>query len=121
MIALSEVLAEDVRAFGIHVTVVAPGAFRTSFLSPESLSLTQHPIEAYEEVRASHAKFLQMDGQQAGDPEKAAAAMIRIAESAQPPLLLLLGKDAYQRAVTKLEKLDQAYKEWESVTTATGF
>lgn len=121
VIALSEVLAEDVRPFGIHVTVVAPGAFRTSFLSPGSLSLTRHPIEAYEEVRASHAKFLQMDGQQAGDPEKAAAAMIRITESAQPPVLLLLGNDAYQRALTKLEKLDQGYREWESVTRATGF
>lgn len=121
VIALSEVLADDVRSFGVHVTVVAPGAFRTSFLSPESLALTQQPIEAYQEVRASHAKFLQMDGQQAGDPEKAAAAMISITEAAQPPVLLLLGSDAYQRAFSKLEKLDQGYREWESVSTSTGF
>src|ERR1044072_3407490 len=121
VIALSEVLAEDVRPFGIHVTAVAPGAFRTSFLSPGSLNLTQHPIDAYQEVRASHAKFLQMDGQQAGDPEKAAAAMIRITESAQPPVLLLLGGDAYQRALTKLEKLHQDYQKWETISKSTGF
>jgi hypothetical protein len=62
-----------------------------------------------------------MDGQQAGDPEKAAAAMIRITEAAQPPVLLLLGSDAYQRAFSKLEKLDQVYREWESISTSTGF
>jgi len=44
VIAFSEVLAEDVKAFGIKVTVVAPGAFRTSFLKPESLVLTENPI-----------------------------------------------------------------------------
>lgn len=121
VIALSEVLADDVRSFGVHVTVVAPGAFRTSFLSAGSLGMTQHPIAAYQEVRSSHAKYLQMDGLQAGDPEKAAAAMIRITDEAQPPLYLLLGSDAYQRAFAKLEKLDREFRAWETLTQSTGF
>jgi NAD(P)-dependent dehydrogenase (short-subunit alcohol dehydrogenase family) len=66
-------LAEDVREFGIKVTVVAPGAFRTSFLTPESLTIAKNPMEEYKAVRASHDRYLQMDGQQAGDPEKAAS------------------------------------------------
>ncbi|GAB4044882.1 SDR family NAD(P)-dependent oxidoreductase [Spirosoma litoris] len=121
VMGLSEVLADDVKSFGIHVTVVAPGAFRTSFLSTESLLLTKHPIEAYEQVRASHAKYLSMDGVQAGDPTKAAAAMIQIANQANPPLYLLLGSDAYQRALTKIDLLGKAFASQEELTKSTDF
>ncbi|QMW06205.1 SDR family NAD(P)-dependent oxidoreductase [Spirosoma foliorum] len=121
VMGLSEVLADDVKSFGINVTVVAPGAFRTSFLSTESLLLTKHPIDAYEQVRASHAKYLSMDGVQAGDPAKAAAAMIQIANEANPPLYLLLGSDAYQRALTKIDLLGKAFTSQEELTKSTDF
>lgn len=107
---LSTVLAEDVREFGIKVTVVAPGAFRTSFLTPESLTVAKNPMEEYTAVRASHGKYLQMDGQQAGDPEKAAAAIINVAYQENPPLHLLLGADAYDRAMAQLEKLEKEFR-----------
>ncbi|GAB2705601.1 SDR family NAD(P)-dependent oxidoreductase [Mucilaginibacter koreensis] len=121
VIGLSEVLAEDVKPFGIKVTVVAPGAFRTSFLSTDSLVMTNNPIEAYETVRASHSKYLQMDGMQAGDPEKAAAALITITEMPEPPLYLLLGSDAYQRAFTKLDRLSAAFHQHEELTKSTDY
>jgi NAD(P)-dependent dehydrogenase (short-subunit alcohol dehydrogenase family) len=107
---LSTVLAEDVREFGIKVTVVAPGAFRTSFLTPESLTIAKNPMEEYKAVRASHDRYLQMDGQQAGDPEKAAAAIINVAYQENPPLHLLLGADAYDRAMAQLEKLEKEFR-----------
>jgi short-subunit dehydrogenase len=107
---LSTVLAEDVREFGIKVTVVAPGAFRTSFLTPESLTIAKNPMEEYAAVRASHDKYLQMNGQQAGDPEKAAAAIINVAYQENPPLHLLLGADAYDRAMAQLEKLEKEFR-----------
>jgi NAD(P)-dependent dehydrogenase (short-subunit alcohol dehydrogenase family) len=107
---LSTVLAEDVREFGIKVTVVAPGAFRTSFLTPESLIIAKNPMEEYTAVRASHQKYLQMDGQQAGDPEKAAEAIINVAYQENPPLHLLLGADAYDRAMAQLEKLEKEFR-----------
>jgi NAD(P)-dependent dehydrogenase (short-subunit alcohol dehydrogenase family) len=110
VIGLSEVLAEDVKEFGIKVTVVAPGAFRTNFLAADSLVLTQRPIDAYQDVRNTHARYLQMDGQQIGDPEKAAAAMIKIADDENPPLHLLLGEDAYNRAMAKLLVLDKEFR-----------
>jgi NAD(P)-dependent dehydrogenase (short-subunit alcohol dehydrogenase family) len=110
VIGLSEVLAEDVKEFGIKVTVVAPGAFRTNFLAADSLVLTKSPIDAYQDVRNSHARYLQMDGQQIGDPEKAAAAMIKIADDDNPPLHLLLGEDAYNRAMAKLVVLDKEFR-----------
>ncbi len=110
VVGLSEVLAEDVKEFGIKVTVVAPGAFRTNFLAADSLVLTQSPIDAYQDVRNTHARYLQMDGQQIGDPEKAAAAMIKIADDENPPLHLLLGEDAYNRAMAKLLVLDKEFR-----------
>jgi NAD(P)-dependent dehydrogenase (short-subunit alcohol dehydrogenase family) len=115
------VLADDVKQFGIHVTVVAPGAFRTSFLTPESLVLTKHPIDAYTDVRASHSKYEQMNGNQIGDPEKAAAVMIQIAQDQNPPLYLLLGSDAYKRALLKVERLRDAFSATEALTKSTDF
>jgi NAD(P)-dependent dehydrogenase (short-subunit alcohol dehydrogenase family) len=121
VIALSEVSAEDLKEFGIKVTVVAPGAFRTSFLTTDSLILAATPIAEYEEVRAIHRKYLKMDGQQIGDPEKAAAAMISLASMPNPPLHLLLGNDAFQRANNKLESLQKEFRDWKAITISTDF
>ncbi|RYU91941.1 SDR family NAD(P)-dependent oxidoreductase [Mucilaginibacter terrigena] len=107
VVGLSEVLAQDVKSFGIKVTIVAPGAFRTSFLTPESLTLAKHPIDDYREVREMHTRYQQMDGSQAGDPEKAVEAIINVANQDNPPLYLLLGDDAYDRAMTKLISLEK--------------
>nr|AGU11763.1 short chain dehydrogenase [uncultured organism] len=121
MISFSEVLAQDVASFGIKVTVVEPGAFRTNFLTTESLGLPQQPIAEYQAVRASHEKYLQMNGAQAGDPEKAAAAIIQLAAEANPPLNLLLGQDAHQRALHKLDLLQQEFHAWQPLTVSTSF
>ncbi len=121
VIALSEVSAEDLKEFGVKVTVVAPGAFRTSFLTTDSLILAANPIAEYEEVRAIHSKYLKMDGQQAGDPEKAAAAMISLASMPNPPVHLLLGNDAFQRANGKIEALTKEFKDWKAITISTDF
>ena len=119
--AFTEVLAQDVASFGIKVTVVEPGSFRTNLLTAESLTMPQQPIAAYEDIRASHAKYLAMNGSQAGDPEKAAAAIIQLAAEANPPLHLLLGQDAYQRATHKLDVLRQNFETWQPLTLSTGF
>ncbi|NHA06687.1 SDR family NAD(P)-dependent oxidoreductase [Mucilaginibacter sp. HC2] len=119
VIGLSEVLAADVKALGIKVTVVAPGAFRTSFLTPDSLSMTENPIADYADVRETHAKYLKMDGEQAGDPEKAAASIIKVVGLENPPLHLLLGGDAYNRALTKLDSMYKEIHEWEELTCST--
>ena len=121
VIGFTEALFSDVKGLGINVTVVAPGAFRTSFLSSESLVLTKNPIDAYTEVLSTHARFLAMNGKQAGDPEKAAAAIIKIAGEAEPPLYLLLGTDAYDRAMQKLNFLEREYGLNEELTKSMAF
>jgi NAD(P)-dependent dehydrogenase (short-subunit alcohol dehydrogenase family) len=117
----SDALAQDVAPFGIKVTLIEPGAFRTNFLTPESLVLARQPLEAYEAVRESHRRYLQLHGSQAGDPEKAAAAIMGVAAEPQPPLRLLLGSDAYQRAHRKLDVLRQEFEQWQALTRSTDF
>lgn len=117
----SEALAEDVRAFGIKVTVLAPGAFRTNFNNPDSLVLSERKIGAYADIRASHQRFASMSGNQGGDPQKAAEVMIALTAMTDPPLYLLLGSDAFSRAFTKLDLLAASYRQWETVTKSTDY
>ena len=119
VIGLSDVLAQDVRSLGIHVTAVAPGAFRTQFLSKESVAFAGTPIDDYAEVRASHAKYRSIDGKQIGDPVKAAEALIELVATPEPPTLLFLGSDAYNRATAKMAELNQLIEKWKSLTLST--
>jgi NAD(P)-dependent dehydrogenase (short-subunit alcohol dehydrogenase family) len=121
IIGLSEVLAEDVRELGIKVTVVAPGAFRTEFLSDESLVMAKNVIDDYQTIRDSHARYHTMNGKQAGDPDKAADVFIALAENPQPPVRLFLGTDAYNRASAKITQLGNDLEQWKDLTISTDF
>jgi len=121
MVGLSEVLAEDVRNLGIKVTVVAPGAFRTQFLTDESIVISENKIDDYADVHASHRRYFAMSGNQAGDPEKAATALITLAESTNPPVRLFLGDDAYARATAKLDVIKTDLENWKALTHSTNF
>jgi NAD(P)-dependent dehydrogenase (short-subunit alcohol dehydrogenase family) len=88
---LSEVLKKEVESFGIKVTIVEPGGFRTDWAG--SSMTVDTPRDVYQqsigpliEYRSSHPPI--------GDPVKAAQAILRIAGSEAPPLRLLLGSDA---------------------------
>lgn len=119
---LTETLAAEGKPFGIHATIVYPGYFRTSFLTEGSIRLPQHPIAAYEEARASERQHLQeINGQQPGDPEKAADALIRVAGEPTPPLHLFLGQDAHAMAVKKIDSVAAEIKHWQHVTLSTTF
>ncbi|WP_342646365.1 SDR family NAD(P)-dependent oxidoreductase [Mucilaginibacter sp. CSA2-8R] len=121
VIGLSEVLAEDVRELGINVTVVAPGGFRTEFLSQQSLVISDHKINDYQAIRASHERYLTMDGKQAGDPEKAADVFIQLAEMPEPPARFFMGTDAYNRAVQKTKLLTDDLEKWKTLSSFTDF
>lgn len=119
---LSESLAAEVAPFGIKVTIVEPGYFRTEFLSSGSLLIPKGQLEAYALVRQSEAIHQeQIRGNQPGDPVKAVAAIIQIAAEPNPPLHLLLGQDAYEMATQKIASLQADMTKWKALTTATGF
>jgi NAD(P)-dependent dehydrogenase (short-subunit alcohol dehydrogenase family) len=116
----SETLSAEVAPFGIKVTIVQPGYFRTNFLSAGSLAVPQNQIADYQNVRDT-VNFHQndMDQQQAGDPEKAAAAMISITNEANPPLNLFLGEDAFGLAEKKLAFVQNELQTWKELTLST--
>jgi NAD(P)-dependent dehydrogenase (short-subunit alcohol dehydrogenase family) len=119
---LSEALAAEAAPFGVRVTVVEPGYFRTSFLSSGSLRLPADRLDAYALVRDSEAYHReQMRGNQPGDPAKGAAAVIRIAAEPEPPLHLLLGQDAHDLATAKLQSFADEIARWRELTLSTGF
>jgi NAD(P)-dependent dehydrogenase (short-subunit alcohol dehydrogenase family) len=119
--AFSEVLALDVKEFGIRVTVVEPSGFRTGFLTENSLAYTESKISGYEAVKKAQERYLAMNGQQPGDPEKAADIFMQLAEEADPPLHLFLGEDAYKRASGKLKAMLDELEKWKETTIAADY
>ena len=119
---LSESLAAEAKAFGIKVTLVAPGYFRTSFLTADSLRVPANEIAEYKEVREiQSAHQNEINGNQAGDPEKAVALIIKVAADQNSPMHLFLGQDAYSLAYAKIDAVKQDLEAWEAEATATAF
>ncbi len=119
--AFSEVIALDVKEFGIKVTVVEPAGFRTGFLTKDSLAHTASKIDGYEAVKNTQQRYLSVDGQQPGDPDRAAEIFIELAESPEPPMHLFLGADAYKRASEKLAAMSAELERWKSTTIGADF
>jgi NAD(P)-dependent dehydrogenase (short-subunit alcohol dehydrogenase family) len=118
---LSESLATEVNAFGIKVTIVSPGYFRTNFLD-SSLATPAAPIDAYESVRASQIMHQeQINGNQQGDPEKAAEVFIKVAALDQAPLHLFLGQDAYDAVNQKIKSVEREMEVVKYLALSTAF
>lgn len=122
MAGFSEGLAEEVKEFGVQVTVVYPGYFRTDFLTSGSLKTPQVSIDEYTAARESEKAHLhQIDGNQPNDPEKAADVLIAIADQPNPPVHLLLGVDAYDLLQQKTDIITRDAEKWKEYTISTGF
>lgn len=117
---LSAALAQEVAPLGIHVTAVAPGGFRTDFLSDHSIRKSGADA-SYATVARSSAAFDAIAGKQLGDPIRAAAAILALTDTATPPIHLLLGSDALRRAREKLDAVIEEMDRWEPLTRSTDF
>ncbi len=116
----SQSLAQEVAPLGIAVTSVAPGAFRTDFLSAHSIRKSAVAAEGYQDTAGKMLDaFTRMDGRQLGDPAKAAEALLALADSPKPPVQLLLGSDAWRRARERLAAAEAEMAEWQAVTLGT--
>ena len=119
--ALSESLSHEVAPLGIKVMIVEPGAFRTDWAG-RSMVESSLSIEDYKETAGQRRLATRaVSGNQPGDPEKAAAAIIDAAQAEQPPLRLLLGGSALKVAYDRLDKLRENFDAWAHVTTAVDF
>lgn len=116
---ISEVLGKEVAPFGMFVTAVAPGSFRTDWAG-RSMVRTPRSIADYDALfdpirDARRAK----SGQQLGDPVKAARAMLAVIDSEAPPAHLLLGSDALGLVRDKLTALAAEIDHWEALSRST--
>jgi NAD(P)-dependent dehydrogenase (short-subunit alcohol dehydrogenase family) len=119
---LSAGLALEVAPLGIKVTAIAPGAFRTGFLSDHSIRFSAQEDSAYAKtVGASNSRFAAAHGKQAGDPALAAKAIIEAVAATEPPLHLLLGSDAVRRTREKLDAVIDEMEAWDEVSRSTDF
>ncbi|MAX00804.1 MAG: short-chain dehydrogenase/reductase [Sphingomonas sp.] len=118
---ISEALGKEVASFGIRVTALAPGQFRTDWAG-RSMDRTARSIADYDSVMDPiRAGRQQKSGQQPGDPAKAARALLTLADSPEPPVRLFLGDDALGLVGTKLDSMRTELSEWEAVSRSTGF
>ena len=117
---LSEALAAEVAPFGIQVLVVEPGAFRTSFSGGGLLE--SEPMEVYAQTVGATRKMIKgMDGQQPGDPAKAAEAILTALAAEEAPLRLPLGADAVDGIVQHGQGVLDEVHAWEKTARGTAF
>ena len=118
---LSEALGKEVKDFGIHVTAVEPGSFRTDWAG-RSMSRAPRGIEDYDTLmNPIRERRIAMSGKQLGNPRKLGEAVVKLVNSENPPAHLLLGSDAIKLVEQKLENLRAEYAAWKEVTLSTDF
>jgi NAD(P)-dependent dehydrogenase (short-subunit alcohol dehydrogenase family) len=116
---LTETLRDEVAGFGIHTLIVEPGAFRTGLFRPGAAYLSEAMPEYADSVGPTRDYVTQGDGTQAGDPAKAAAAILTALDADTPPLRLVLGADAIANVEGRLERLTEELQSWRDVGAAT--
>jgi NAD(P)-dependent dehydrogenase (short-subunit alcohol dehydrogenase family) len=91
---LSASVALEVARFGITVTVVEPGFFRTDFLQPASIRYAAASIGDYADGTSIEDMYEAYNGRQAGDPARLGTALVELAALPAPPKQFAAGSDA---------------------------
>ena len=116
---ISEVMRSEMAPFGVHVTALCPGSFRTDWAG-RSMVRTERSIADYDALFDPIREARQaISGKQLGDPDKLAAAVLTLVESDNPPPQLLLGSDALKFVSVRIERLQQEIEAWKSITVST--
>ena len=119
--AVTEALAQEVASFGLHVTAIEPGAFRTDW-GTRSMKESAAPIEAYAETVGARKELIKAFADKLpGDPRRVADAVLQIARDQDPPLHLLLGQDVLGAFRKKLKTLGESIEEWAPVSEDVNF
>lgn len=116
--SLSESLRLEVAAYGIKVTLVQPGPFRTRFIGKGMTHATA--TETYAGSSGKFAAYLEkVDGKQPGDPERAAALIVKMVQEGQAPLRLPLGKYAVKKVRDVTASRLRELEAWEQAAGET--
>ncbi|MFB7268883.1 oxidoreductase [Streptomyces sp. NPDC056244] len=116
----SEVLSRELAPLGVRVTVIEPGGLRTDWAGS---SMTIPEIsEPYRGTVGAMAEMVRgMDGQQTGDPAKAARVILGLPEMAEPPVHLLLGSDAYNYVTESDRVRTESDAKWRELTESIDY
>jgi len=118
----SEALGSEVSAFGIKVTAIEPGRFRTDFLDPTSVRFGDVRIADYEQSAAEHRAALEAaNHQQAGGPVKLANAIVTLVRAAEPPVHFPAGSEAIRVMLDRAHQLHVEAEAWRALSLGTDF
>ncbi|WP_045835200.1 oxidoreductase [Hyphomicrobium sp. 99] len=118
---ISEALGKEVRPLGIFVTALAPGQFRTDWAG-RSMERAPRTISDYDAIMDPIRTARQTkNGNQPGDPAKAAQALLALVESESPPTRLFLGGDALKLVGDKIESMKTEIATWQKTSLSTDF
>jgi len=116
----SQALADELAPFGVYVTCVAPGFFRTDFLDPSSIKYTKASIKDYAQSLAEFRAFHDARNHtQAGDPKKLAAVILRLAQVDNPPVSFVVGPDAVKWARAAIKQRLERIDTWHDLSVST--
>jgi NAD(P)-dependent dehydrogenase (short-subunit alcohol dehydrogenase family) len=117
---LTETLSQEVD-FGVRFLIVEPGAFRTGLFNPGAAYQSEAMGEYAATVGRTREYLDTGDGNQPGDPTKAARAILTALDAPDPPLRLALGGDAVDGILQRLHTVEAEVRQWESVSRDTNF
>ena len=113
--ALHESLAQEVKSFGIKVTLLEPAAYATDFASPSSLKMAA-AMDAYADLRKQVSRRL--SSEERGDPKSTAEAILKIVDAEAAPLRFTLGAGVLPMARAAYADRLATWKVWETVSNA---
>jgi NAD(P)-dependent dehydrogenase (short-subunit alcohol dehydrogenase family) len=116
---LSASVAQEVEPFGIRITTVAPGFFRTDLLDAGNAKYAESSIDDYAAEGMAEAMWSGYDGKQQGDPAKLGEVLVTIAEMGNPPKQFLAGSDALAAFKPVIEGRLQELGSYEELSRST--
>ena len=120
---ISQGLAKELEPFGIKVTAIEPGLFRTGFTGKDSFTVAQNAIRDYENTRvgAMRKSTATFHGSQPGDPSKLAAVVVKLGHTENPPLHLPIGTDSVNNYKISAERLERDVNSWMNDSLSTDY
>jgi NAD(P)-dependent dehydrogenase (short-subunit alcohol dehydrogenase family) len=119
---LSECLAKEVSPFGINITILEPGQFRTDFFNKGKTQIKESNKPDYKQlVDILNQQFTAVNGRQNGSPDLAANAIIQLSRSSAPPLRVPLGADAVSWTGDRLKLANEELETWKEWAINTAF
>src|ERR1700686_61556 len=117
---LSLAVAEEVGKFGIKITVVEPGFFRTDLLDAANAKWPSKRIDDYAAAEVSAESMgSPYPGKQPGDPDKLGQGLVKLADMDPPPRVFLGGSDALVVVGPAVEARLRAVHALEALSTST--